>query len=114
MIKICLKDVFTGNSAPEHYVVSIFLALWQNVHIANYEGLIWFQGSVCLVRILCLCQRSLMEESIGENATRIILIGSSAFIGIVNCTVLIFSGDISAGMVFNMITRQTVESGTRA
>jgi hypothetical protein len=55
-----------------------------------------------------------MEESIGENATRIILIGSSAFIGIVNCTALIFSGDISAGMVFNMITRQTVESGTRA
>jgi hypothetical protein len=41
-----------------------------------------------------------MEESLGENVTRIIVLGSSIVIAIVNCTALNFSGDISAGVNF--------------
>ena len=70
------------------------------------------QGSFCLVRILCLRQISLMEESVGEKVTRFMLFCFSICVAILNCTALIFSGDISSGTVFNMITRQMAQSGT--
>jgi hypothetical protein len=89
---------------------TLTLGIGTFVEIVNTSTLLHL-GNSCIVRILCLNWISLMEETVGEFSTRIILVVVSISIGSANCIGLIYSGDILNGTIYNMITGQMVTSG---
>jgi hypothetical protein len=63
----------------------------------------------CLVRILCLINLTFVEESVGENRLRTFLAAATLVGGMGVVTTEIMSGDILAGLSFNLLTgNQTV------
>ena len=65
----------------------------------------------CVVRFLCLKWVSFMEETVGERATRIIQAFLSLSISIANCTVQMYTGDITSGGVHDILTREIIKPG---
>ena len=63
-------------------------------------------GSLSMIRLLCLIDVSLMEETIGEFPIRVFHFGFTVIFSVLSCGVLMVSGDILSTPVYNLMTGQ--------
>lgn len=68
-------------------------------------------GAMAMIRLLCLINISLMEETIGEFSIRVLHFGFTIIFSIVSCGVLFASGDILLTPVYNLMTGQANPTG---
>ena len=68
-------------------------------------------GCVCFVRILCMINITFVEETLGENLVRLTLAISTFLVGFVMSGLEIFTGDMTTGVPFNLLTGNQTSTG---